>query len=94
VQEAVANVVRHSGARTAAVHVRRADSVIVVTIKDDGRGFELQRDRAGRLALGFGLSGIAERVRILGGHVEVVSAPGRGTRIELYAPVARVGSTA
>jgi signal transduction histidine kinase/ligand-binding sensor domain-containing protein len=87
VQEAVTNLVRHSGARTASVYVRRDGATVAATIKDDGRGFELRRDSAGRLALGFGWSGIAERVRILGGQVEIVSAPDRGTRIELSAPV-------
>lgn len=88
VQEALSNVVRHSNASTAIVHVRRAGDTIALTIRDDGRGFPVRRDGAGRLAGGFGLSGIAERVRILGGDVEVVSAPGQGTRMEVSVPVA------
>ena len=87
VQEAVSNVVRHAGARTAAVHVRRVADSVVATIRDDGRGFALPRDAAGRLALGFGMSGMAERARILGGHIEVLSTPGSGTHIEVTAPV-------
>lgn len=87
VQEAVNNVVRHSGARTAAVQVRRVGPSIAVRIQDDGRGFALGRDATGRLTQGFGLSGIAERVRILGGQVEIETAPGRGTRIAFSTPI-------
>jgi signal transduction histidine kinase len=88
VQEAVTNIVRHSGARTAAVHVRRAGDAITVTVRDDGRGFELGRDGAGRPAGGFGLSGMAERARMLDGRLDVGSAPGLGTRLDLTVPVA------
>jgi signal transduction histidine kinase/ligand-binding sensor domain-containing protein len=87
VQEGVNNVVRHSGATMVAVHARRAGDAIAVMIRDDGRGFTVRRDGAGRPAGGFGLSGIAERARILGGRVDVVSAPGEGTRLELSVPV-------
>jgi two-component system, NarL family, sensor histidine kinase UhpB len=68
--------------------VRRQGNHVVATIRDDGRGFVMPRDGTGRLALGFGMSGMAERARILGGHIEVVSTPGSGTRIEVTAPVA------
>lgn len=87
VQEAVSNVVRHSGARRAAVRVRRTGAAIAITVQDDGRGFDRRRAGGARAAQGFGLWGIAERVRILGGRVEVTSAPGRGTRIEISTPI-------
>lgn len=86
VQEAINNVVRHSGARRATVHVRRVGAAIAITVQDDGRGFDRRRGGAGRPAQGSGLTGIGERVRILGGRVEVTSAPGRGTRIEISTP--------
>jgi len=88
VQEAVNNIVRHSEARSAVIHIRRDGAQITVTIRDDGRGFRVRRDGAGGLIGGFGLSGIAERVRILGGRLDVVSAPGGGTRLEIAVPVA------
>ena len=87
-QEAVSNVVRHANARSGSVHVRRESNVVIATIRDDGQGFVLPRDGGGRLALGFGLSGIAERARILGGQVDILSTPGGGTRIDVTAPVA------
>lgn len=87
VQEAVTNVVRHSGASAAAVQVRRAGNALSVIVRDDGRGFHVRRDGAGRLGGGFGLTGIAERARILDGRLNVVSAPGQGTRLELDVPM-------
>jgi signal transduction histidine kinase/ligand-binding sensor domain-containing protein len=88
VQEAVTNIVRHSGAATAAVRVWRSPIALAVLIHDDGRGFTPTRDGSGRLAGGFGLSGIAERARILRGRLDVTSAPGQGTRLDLVVPVA------
>src|SRR5690606_17789442 len=77
----------HSGASRAGVHVRREGSTICVTIVDRGRGFTVDRDARGRPAGGFGLSGMAERARILNGTLLVRSSPGRGVRIELSVPI-------
>lgn len=87
VQEGLNNVVRHSEAATARVHVRRDVDVVRATIIDRGRGFRVTRDADGRLTAGFGLSGMSERARIIGGTLDVRSAPGEGTRIELSVPV-------
>lgn len=86
VQEALNNMVRHSGAPSAALHVRADRGRVRVTIADRGRGFH-QRDGAQPGAAGFGLSGMAERARILEGSLEVRTTPGHGTRIELSVPV-------
>jgi signal transduction histidine kinase/ligand-binding sensor domain-containing protein len=87
-QEALSNIVHHSGARRAEVAVQRGVHGLSVRIADDGCGFAA--DAEGRAAAmgGFGLSGMAERARIMGGALSVWSAPGRGTRIELAMPVA------
>jgi ligand-binding sensor domain-containing protein/signal transduction histidine kinase len=87
VQEALNNVVSHSGATVAAIHARRAGDTIAVTVRDNGRGFAVLRDGAGSLAGGFGISSIAGRARILDGQVDIISAPGQGTRLELTVPV-------
>lgn len=88
VQEGLSNVVHHAGAGRAVVRIRREGDALRVTLEDDGRGFWVRRDDRGHLSGGFGLSGIAERVRILRGRIEVDSAPGRGTRVEVAVPIA------
>jgi signal transduction histidine kinase len=93
VQEGLSNVIHHASATRAAIHIRRAGNELRVTIVDDGRGFQVRRDERGRLAGGFGLSGIAERVRMLEGRIEVSSTPGRGTSLEVAVPVPRASAS-
>jgi two-component system sensor histidine kinase UhpB len=85
VQEALSNVVRHSGATRAAVRVVREPDRLVVTVEDDGHGFDVPQVRAaGR---GLGLFGMGERAAYLGGRVDVRSAPGTGTRVRAEIPL-------
>jgi signal transduction histidine kinase len=76
VQEALNNATKHGGARRAHVEVIEDDSVIRVTVRDDGRGFDpvAQTD-------GFGLIGMRERIELLYGTLDVTSSPGEGTTI-------------
>jgi len=88
VQECVNNIVKHSQAAKARVRIERDGDAINLTIEDNGRGFAPDEVGAGAVDRGgLGLSGISERVRILGGSHEIHSAPGQGTivmmRIEL-----------
>jgi two-component system sensor histidine kinase UhpB len=85
VQEALSNVVRHSGATRAAVRVAREPDRLVVTVEDDGHGFNVPEVRAaGR---GLGLFGMGERAAYLGGRVDVQSTPGTGTRVRAEIPL-------
>jgi len=85
VQEALSNVVRHSGATRAAVRVVREPDRLVVTVEDDGHGFDVAAVRAaGR---GLGLFGMGERAAYLGGRVDVQSTPGTGTRVRAEIPL-------
>ena len=85
VQEALSNVVRHSGATRAAVRVVREPDRLLVTVEDDGHGFDVAAVRAaGR---GLGLFGMGERAAYLGGRVDVQSAPGTGTRVRAEIPL-------
>jgi two-component system sensor histidine kinase UhpB len=77
VQESLSNVMRHSGATRAAVKIERDRGCPLVRIEDDGRGFA----RLG--AGGHGLTGMRERARLAGGRVDVHSAHGQGTIVEL-----------
>ena len=81
-QELLNNVMKHAQASEAGVTVRRKDNSVYLTVRDNGRGFEA----ASRQARGFGLRGVAERVRILGGAWSVQSSPGAGAVVELIFP--------
>jgi len=82
VQEALHNSARHAQARNVTVEVRQQPSQIVLTVEDDGRGFDSRRVR------GLGLVGMEERVHHLGGELRVKSRPGAGTTIAVVLPLA------
>lgn len=86
IQEALTNVVRHSGAGRATVTLTRTDHEVVVMITDDGRGFDVGAVFRADLRP-FGLLGMEERVRPLGGSACVASGPGRGTQVEVRIPL-------
>ena len=83
IQECVSNVVKHSHAERANVRIKRRAGEIEAEISDNGRGFvtdiQPHSDKAG----GFGLKGLSERVRMLGGSHQVQSALGKGTMISV-----------
>ncbi|TPV95434.1 MAG: sensor histidine kinase [Myxococcales bacterium FL481] len=81
VQEALTNVAKHAAASTVSVHVHVNAEEIELVVRDDGRGFAPQASPSGR-----GLTGMAERVALLGGDLEVDSGPDRGTRISARMP--------
>ena len=82
VQETLNNVSRHSGAKSALVSVQQTEGSIVLTVKDDGSGFEPAKTR------GLGLIGMEERVKQLGGRLEIESQPGHGTLLRATLPMA------
>ena len=82
-QEAVANAVKHSGARVIAVGVKRAARGVRVVVKDDGRGFDGAVNGAGGSGGHYGIVGMRERAAAIGGRIEVVSGSGRGTMVEV-----------
>jgi signal transduction histidine kinase len=82
VQESVNNIVKHAQASSASVAIRRSRAHLLVTIVDNGRGFETTGSRDSR-AGGFGLLGISERVHLLGGTVCIESTPGAGTTVAI-----------
>src|ERR671910_178516 len=81
-QEALANVRRHSGARNVEVRLRADDEAIQIEVADDGQGFDPGSARAG-----MGLVGMRERVEGLGGKIEVRSRLGEGTKVTVRVPV-------
>ncbi len=87
-QEALANSARHSGADCARLCLAVADNEVYLVVSDEGRGFDpsvalsrsLNREH-------FGLQGMQERARALGGDCEIVSQPGAGARISINIPI-------
>jgi PAS domain S-box-containing protein len=88
-REAINNAVRHSGASALEVRIQREGSRLVMAIRDNGRGFNVPatRNLAERAGC-FGLVGMEERVAILGGDIQVISAPRQGTEIRVMFPAA------
>lgn len=87
VQEALANVLRHSGARHAIIEMGYAPGQLTVTISDDGRGFEPWKKPASSTeGTHMGLTGIRERVALLGGHFSLETSPGHGCRLAVMLP--------
>jgi two-component system NarL family sensor kinase len=82
-QEALANVVRHAGARKVSIELTAEPGSVRLVVEDDGAGFDPGRIPEGR----FGLVGLNERVRLLGGELNLESTPGTGTRVEVALPL-------
>jgi two-component system sensor histidine kinase UhpB len=87
-QEALTNAWKHSGASSVAVDVRREDDNVIMTIVDDGRGFDARSPSTsdGR-GIGMGLFGMAERVELVGGTLTVDGAQQPGTRVTAIIPL-------
>ena len=83
VQEALSNVARHADARRVTLRLTEEGDRLVLTVRDDGRGFvpAAPRDLVARGH--FGLAGMQERVALIGGTLAVESAPGRGTTVRV-----------
>jgi signal transduction histidine kinase len=82
VQEALNNCVRHSQATAVRIRVEQKPDRLMLTIQDDGRGFDAQQIK------GLGLLGIQERAACLGGKCDVRSKPGAGTILSVELPFA------
>jgi signal transduction histidine kinase/ligand-binding sensor domain-containing protein len=84
VQEGLNNIVKHSAATEATVAIKCDGERVAITIRDNGRGFVVEPGRnTGSLQQGFGLAGMSERARMLGGAYAIHSPPGEGTTVTL-----------
>jgi signal transduction histidine kinase len=86
VQEALNNILFHSGARAVTVALEAAEvgGRLSVEVQDDGRGLP---EQAGSLGAGMGLLGMRERVTILGGELQIESQKDRGTTLRVVLPM-------
>jgi signal transduction histidine kinase len=82
-QEALQNVVRHSGAAEAEVQISGNADEIDLCISDSGQGFDVESAKG---IGGLGLNSMRERVRLVGGHLSIESEPSHGTRIGVRIP--------
>jgi two-component system, NarL family, sensor histidine kinase YdfH len=79
VTEALTNIANHARAQNVAVNVRMKDKSILVTIQDDGQGFDASAIPSGH----YGILGIKERVRLVNGSFEIQSENGKGTTMKI-----------
>jgi signal transduction histidine kinase/ligand-binding sensor domain-containing protein len=86
VQESLNNIVKHSAATHAAIDIVHDGKELMITIADNGKGFDARTARPATIGSGFGLAGMAERVGMLGGRHAIVSAPGEGTTVKVWLP--------
>ena len=83
-QEALRNIKRHSGANKAEVRLEQLDGKLHLSVSDGGRGFSLNNPPTER---GIGIHSMEERLRLLGGKLEIQSRPMEGTRIDAWLPL-------
>lgn len=95
IQEALTNVARHAQAQHVRIELTQTNSMLELTVCDDGLGFEVRKtleEAAGRGHLG--LVGMRERVELLGGGLKLDSEPGKGTRLRIALPLNAPGPPA
>jgi signal transduction histidine kinase len=84
VQESLVNVAKHAGARHVDVRLVRLPHEVVLSVEDDGAGFQPADPRKPQ---SLGLVGLRERAKLLRGSLAIASAPGKGTRVEARIPI-------
>ncbi|RPI20045.1 MAG: response regulator, partial [Acidobacteria bacterium] len=90
-RELLFNAVKHSGAKSVSVSLRRLkDDLVHLVVSDTGRGFDPKALKlAGISGGGFGLFSIRERLELIGGRIQIDSAPGAGSRFAITAPMGK-----
>ncbi|HSN13892.1 MAG TPA: sensor histidine kinase [Anaeromyxobacteraceae bacterium] len=86
-QESLRNIAKHAGTDTAHLGIRLEQGQLVVTIRDDGTGFDLAAPGLNGKARGLGLLSMRERASQVGGTVDIRSAAGRGTTVRITHPL-------
>ena len=90
-QEALTNVARHAQAASVSVQLERSRERILLTVADDGVGFDIDHLRkSAPAASALGLRGMEERALAVGGHIEIDSGSGRGTHVRATFPLKRI----
>ena len=84
VQEALTNIARHSGATKVSIKISMTDGILEIFIKDNGSGIDQETIDSSK---SYGLMGMKERVRVVGGEVSITGIMGEGTRVDVRIPV-------
>lgn len=87
IQESLSNIRKHARARQVMIKLEILNNKINVVVKDDGMGFNLNDVMNGANKEGFGLLGMRERIQILKGEINIQSAPGQGTAVNVSVPL-------
>ena len=85
-QEALNNIIRHAYAQSVLVTLKKAGEKVILEVRDDGSGFEVEQAEDG----GMGLQNIRERTMQINGELQIESSPGQGTRVIVTVPVERL----
>lgn len=87
-QEAFTNIGKHAQANNVSVKINKGEKRVFFLVKDDGIGFDVEeQDALDHTEKGMGLSAMDERVRMLGGQLEVSSQKNQGTTISFIIPI-------
>ena len=86
IQECINNILKHSKATEVILNVSKGSDNISILISDDGVGFDQNKVRSDPAGHGFGLRGIAERVKLFDGRFNIQTAPGEGTDYNITVP--------
>ncbi|HRH44555.1 MAG TPA: triple tyrosine motif-containing protein, partial [Pyrinomonadaceae bacterium] len=78
IQESLNNIIKHSDAKSAEIRIKNEENSVELLIKDDGKGFEIDENTE-KKNKGFGLKGMSERARLLGGTYSIKSTANQGT---------------
>jgi PAS domain S-box-containing protein len=85
-QEALNNIAKHAGARNAEIALDREDGECVMSVRDDGIGFDVAENASDKPKAGLGMVTMRERSQAVGGRFEVQAMPERGTRLTVRVP--------
>ncbi len=83
VQESINNIIRHSGAEQASIDITVGTGLVTMKISDDGKGFDAS---VSSREIGFGITGMHERARMMGAKLDIISCPSGGTTVFLEYP--------
>ena len=95
IQESLSNIMKHAEATEAQIFVKKSERNLTILVSDDGKGYDLNRiEKRNGSEGGFGLLGISERVKMLGGTQEIESTIGVGTTVLIKIPVPSAAAAA